>query len=62
MERGQELFAYVNCTASGRNRSGLATDPVSPNIAATVSKNGRGITLLDMRMPLPLDYVYEVNS
>jgi len=62
VERGEQLLAYDNCAASGRDRTGLATDPTSPNIAVSVAVNGRGLTLLDLRMPLPLDYLYDVSS
>ncbi|KAE9532922.1 hypothetical protein AGLY_009350 [Aphis glycines] len=62
VERGEQLLAYDNCAASGRDRTGLATDPTSPNIAVSVAVNGKGLTLLDLRMPLPLDYVYDVSS
>lgn len=62
VERGEQLLAYDNCAASGRDRTGLATDPSSPNIAVSVAVNGKGLTLLDLRMPLPLDYVYDVSS
>jgi len=55
-------LAYDNCAASGRDRTGLATDPRSPNIAVSVAVNGKGLTLLDLRMPLPLDYVYDVSN
>lgn len=62
VERGEQLLAYDNCAASGRDRTGLATDPSSPNIAVSVAVNGKGLTLLDLRMPLPLDYVYDVSN
>ncbi|XP_050533573.1 uncharacterized protein LOC126901257 [Daktulosphaira vitifoliae] len=62
VERGEQLLAYDNCAASGRDRTGLATDPTSPNIAVSVAVNGKGLTLLDLRMPLPLDYVYDLHS
>lgn len=62
VERGEQLLAYDNCAASGRDRTGLATDPTSPNIAVSVAVNGKGLTLLDLRMPLPLDYVYDVSN
>lgn len=62
MERGEQLLAYDNCTFSGRNRTGLATDPSGPNLAISVAPNGRGLTLIDLRMPLPLDLVYDVGD
>lgn len=61
VERGEQLLAYDNCAYGGRERSGLATDPVCPNMAVSVAVNGKGLTLLDLRMPLPLDFVYDVS-
>lgn len=62
VERGQQLLAYDNCAFSGRDRTGLATDPLCPNMAVSVAVNGKGLTLLDLRMPLPLDFVHDVSS
>lgn len=62
VERGQQLVAYDNCAFSGRDRTGLATDPLCPNMAVSVSVNGKGLTLLDLRMPLPLDFVYDLHT
>jgi hypothetical protein len=61
VERGEQLLAYDNCAFSGRDRTGLAADPVCPNMAVSVAVNGKGLTLLDLRMPLPLDFVYDVS-
>ncbi|XP_043274005.1 POC1 centriolar protein homolog [Venturia canescens] len=62
VERGEQMLAYDNCTFSGRNRTGLATDPSGPNLAISVAPNGRGLTLIDLRMPLPLDLVYDLHG
>lgn len=62
VERGEQLLAYDNCAFSGRDRTGLAADPVCPNMAVSVAVNGKGLTLLDLRMPLPLDFVYDLHS
>jgi hypothetical protein len=61
VERGDQLLAYDNCAFNGRDRTGLATDPVCPNMAVSVAVNGKGLTLLDLRMPLPLDFLYDVS-
>lgn len=61
VERGEQLLAYDNCAYSGKDRTGLAADPVCPNMAVVVGANGKGLTLLDLRMPLPLDFVYDVS-
>ncbi|PSN29367.1 hypothetical protein C0J52_27415 [Blattella germanica] len=62
VERGEQLLAYDNCAFSGRDRTGLAADPVCPNMAVSVAVNGKGLTLLDLRMPLPLDFVYDLHG
>ncbi|KAK3919579.1 Autophagy-related protein 16 [Frankliniella fusca] len=62
VERGEQLLAYDNCAYSGRDRTGLAADPVCPNMAVVVGANGKGLTLLDLRMPLPLDFVYDLHG
>ncbi|XP_015512493.1 uncharacterized protein [Neodiprion pinetum] len=62
VERGEQLLAYDNSAFSGRDRTGLATDPSGPNIAVAVSVNGKGLTLLDLRMPLPLDYIHDLHG
>ncbi|XP_012265167.1 uncharacterized protein LOC105691339 isoform X1 [Athalia rosae] len=62
VERGEQLLAYDNCAFSGRDRTGLATDPSGPNMAVAVFVNGKGLTLLDLRMPLPLDYIYDLHG
>ncbi|KAK6635050.1 hypothetical protein RUM44_000299 [Polyplax serrata] len=62
VERGQQLLAYDNCAFSGRDRTGLATDPLCPNMAVSVAVNGKGLTLLDLRMPLPLDFVHDLHT
>lgn len=61
VERGEQLLAYDNCAFSGRDRAGVATDPVCPSVAVCVNINGKGLTLLDLRMPLPLDFLYDVS-
>lgn len=61
MERGEQLLAYDNCAYSGRDRAGVATDPICPSVAVCVTVNGKGLTLLDLRMPLPLDFLYDVS-
>ncbi|XP_071444368.1 uncharacterized protein [Hetaerina americana] len=62
VERGEQLLAYDNCAFSGRDRTGLAADPACPNVAVSVAVNGKGFTLLDLRMPLPLDFVYDLHG
>ena len=32
-----------------------------PNIAACCCVNGRGLSMFDFRMPLPLDFIYDVS-
>ncbi|KAK7789973.1 hypothetical protein R5R35_008499 [Gryllus longicercus] len=62
VERGEQLLAYDNCAFNGRDRTALAADPIRPNMAVSVAVNGKGLTLLDLRMPLPLDFVYDLHG
>ncbi|KAL7291518.1 guanine nucleotide-binding protein subunit beta-like protein A [Trichogramma pretiosum] len=62
VERGEQLLSYDNCAYGGRDRTGLATDPSGPNLAVSVAANGKGLTLVDLRMPLPLDFVYDLHG
>ncbi|XP_063230094.1 uncharacterized protein LOC134535109 [Bacillus rossius redtenbacheri] len=62
VERGEQLLAYDNCAYGGKDRTGLATDPLCPNMAVSVASNGKGLTLIDLRMPLPLDFVYDLHN
>ncbi|XP_058799554.1 uncharacterized protein LOC131669018 isoform X1 [Phymastichus coffea] len=62
VERGEQLLSYDNCAFGGRDRTGLATDPSGPNLAVSVAVNGKGLTLVDLRMPLPLDFVYDLHG
>ena len=56
------LFIYLG-TFNGRDRTGLAvSSPSRPNFVVCSSVNGKGLALLDLRMPLPLDFVHEVLS
>ncbi|XP_015602283.1 uncharacterized protein LOC107271143 isoform X2 [Cephus cinctus] len=58
---GSRIVAATNAR-SGRDRTGLATDPSGPNLAISVAVNGKGLTLVDLRMPLPLDYVNDLHG
>jgi WD40 repeat protein len=60
--RGDQLIAYDNCAFNGRDRTGLAADPLCPNMAVCVCVNGKGLTLFDLRMPLPLDFIYDLHN
>lgn len=62
VERGEHLMSYDNCAFNGRDRTGLAADPICPNMAVCVCVNGKGLTLFDLRMPLPLDFIYDLHS
>ena len=47
---------------NGPDRTGLAVDiQAGPNIAACCCVNGRGLSIFDLRMPLPLDFIYDVS-
>ncbi|XP_050692880.1 uncharacterized protein LOC126983809 [Eriocheir sinensis] len=63
VERGATLLAYDNCASPQESpRQPLATHPALPHLAACPAVNGRGITLLDLRMPLPLDFIYDIHE
>ncbi|XP_013413672.1 uncharacterized protein LOC106176013 [Lingula anatina] len=46
---------------NGRDRTGLAVDPITPNMVVCCCVNGKGLSLFDLRMPLPLDLLYDVH-
>ncbi|XP_074645696.1 uncharacterized protein LOC141901984 [Tubulanus polymorphus] len=62
IERGTQILSYDNCAFNGRDRTGLAADPLAPNIAVCCCVNGKGLTLFDFRMPLPLDFINDVHT
>ena len=54
-------MSYENCASPAAGRQPLTTHPDVPNLAACATVNGKGITLLDLRMPLPLDFIFDVS-
>lgn len=47
---------------NGPDRTGLAVDSqTGPNIATCCCVNGRGLSMFDLRMPLPMDFIYDVS-
>lgn len=62
-ETGEQVLSYDNCVYNGPDRTGLAVDAhTGPNIAACCCVNGRGLSMFDFRMPLPLDFIYDLHS
>lgn len=61
VERGTPVLAYDNCVSPGEGRQPLVMHPGQPYLAACITVNARGITLLDLRMPLPFDFIYDVS-
>ena len=61
VETGQQLMCYDNCAFNGRERAALATDPICPHLAVCSCVNGKGLTLFDLRMPLPLDFIFDLH-
>lgn len=61
LNQGEQIQVYDNCTFNGRDRAAIAVDPVSPNYVITTCPNGRGVTIIDLRMPLPLDFISDVS-
>ncbi|XP_064485880.1 uncharacterized protein LOC135398401 isoform X1 [Ornithodoros turicata] len=66
VERGEQVMTYDNSVFAGafngRDRGSLAADPICPNMAVCSCVNGKGLTLFDLRMPLPLDFVYDLHN
>jgi WD40 repeat protein len=62
VEKGEQILSYDNCAFNGRDRTGLAVDPASPNMVACCCVNGKGVTLFDLRMSPPLDFLYDMHS
>lgn len=61
-ERGMIINSYENCAFSGRERSALATDPLCSYNAVSTYVNGKGMTLYDLRMPLPMDFLFDFHQ
>lgn len=61
LERGDPIHSYDNCCFGTRDRLPLATDPFIPHLAVSSSVDGKGLTIYDFRMPLPLDMMSEVH-
>ncbi|RMX52814.1 hypothetical protein pdam_00012212, partial [Pocillopora damicornis] len=63
VETGEQIVSYDNCVYNGPDRTGLAVDiQAGPNIAACCCVNGRGLSIFDLRMPLPLDFIYDLHN
>ncbi|KAF8785909.1 uncharacterized protein LOC129959462 isoform X2 [Argiope bruennichi] len=62
VERGEQVMSYDNCAFNGRDRAALAADPLNPHMAVCSCVNGKGLTIFDLRMPLPLDFVYDLHT
>ena len=62
VDRGEQIQCFDNCAFNARERIPLATDPHCPNLAVCACVNGKGLTLFDLRMPLPLDFVLDLHS
>lgn len=62
LERGEPIHFYDNCCFGTRDRLPLATDPLCPHLAVCSCANGKGLTLFDLRMPLPFDFVFDLHD
>ncbi|KAB7506280.1 hypothetical protein Anas_05794 [Armadillidium nasatum] len=60
VERGEMFVFYENSVCSHSARQPVATHSDSPDLVACVTVNGKGITLFDLRMPLPLDFLVDL--
>ena len=63
-ERGEPTHFYDNCcySASTRDRVPLITSPFCPHLAISTCTNGKGLTIFDLRMPLPADVLFELHD
>ena len=60
--KGLINFFHSKGVYNGPDRTGLAVDAqTGPNIVACCCVNGRGLSMFDLRMPLPLDFIYDVS-
>lgn len=60
--KGSMIFFHSKGVYNGPDRTGLAVDAqTGPNIVACCCVNGRGLSMFDLRMPLPLDFIYDVS-
>ena len=63
VERGDQVQSFDNCAyPAHRERIPLAVDPICPYIAVCSCVNGRGLSLFDLRMPLPLEFLFELHT
>lgn len=55
-------MSFLAGVYNGPDRTGLAVDTLeAPNLVACCSVNGRGLSMFDLRTPLPLDFIYDVS-
>lgn len=65
VERGEQIQSYENAAFAGREYGRsipMACDPSSSHMAVCCCISGKGLTLFDMRMPLPLDFVLDLHT
>lgn len=56
-------MSFLAGVYNGPDRTGLAVDTLeAPNLVACCCVNGRGLSMFDLRTPLPLDFIYDVSS
>ncbi|XP_072027003.1 uncharacterized protein [Amphiura filiformis] len=62
VETGAQLITYDSCAFNGRDRTGLAVDPKCPHTVVCTCVNGKGLAVFDLRMSIPLLYIYDLHS
>ncbi|KAK7066262.1 hypothetical protein SK128_008406 [Halocaridina rubra] len=62
VERGDPVLTYDSCASPGEGRQPLVMHPDIAYLAACATVNARGITLIDIRMPLPLDFIFDIHE
>lgn len=61
VERGNQIQCYDNCAFFSKDRIALSTDPNNPNVAVCNCSDGKSLTLLDIRMPMPREFLFNVS-
>lgn len=62
VHRGHQIQSYENCVGHCRGRAALATDPNNPNMVVCCGPNGKSLNLLDIRMPLPCEFLFDLHT
>ncbi|XP_071817350.1 uncharacterized protein [Apostichopus japonicus] len=62
VETGSQVQTYDDCSCNGSTKTGLATDPFCWHSSVCVQVNGKGLTVIDLRMCLPVLLTNDLHS